>query len=180
VRDENRASRLLMLLFAIGFLFETWIWGGMVRAVAFIAARIPWARFKVGAQRIINRLPAFVAVLLFGVPLAAMEFGSFLSVVAIAFGHVVLGAVMYGLMKVVGVGLVAVIFDLTREKLMTLPWFVVLHEKFVALHDFAHRLVQPYRDAAQAYLRGWRDWARGYGSRGREALYDERATPSPD
>ena len=149
-----------MLAFALAFLFETWIWNRMVAAVRFVAARIAWERFKTAARLVINRMPAFVAVLLFGVPLVVSEFGSFLSVVAIAMGHVVLGATAYITLKIVGVGLLAVIFDVTREKLMTLAWFVYLHAKFVALHEFAESIVEPYRDAALEYLRDLRARAR--------------------
>jgi hypothetical protein len=151
-----------LFAFALLFLFETWIWGGMVAAMSWLAARVPWARFKVAAQRFINRMPAILAVVLFGVPLVVSELGSFLSVVAIALGHVMVGALAYICMKVIGIGLVAVIFDLTREKLMTLPWFVVLYEKVVAFHDFAHKLVAPYKEAAVAYLREVRERVRAY------------------
>jgi hypothetical protein len=162
VKAQGKKPRPLLIVVALLFLLETWIWGGMVAAVRFVATWIPWARFKASATRFINRMPAIFAVLLFGVPLVVSEVGSFLSVVAVALGHVVMGAIAYCCMKVIGVGLVAVIFDLAREKLMTLPWFVVLYDKFVAFHDFAHYLIAPYKEAAIGYLREMRDWARGY------------------
>ena len=156
---DYKGPRPLLFVFALAFLFETWIWGSMVAAVEFIAARVPWAPLKARARDLINRAPAIVAVLLFGVPLAAMEFGSFISVVLMALGHVIVGALMYALMKLLGVSLVAVIYDLTREKLMTLGWFVILHAKFEMFHEFAGKLVKPYRDAAMAYSREAREWA---------------------
>jgi hypothetical protein len=159
---KDKRSRPLLFALALAFLFETWIWGGMVAAVKWCAAWIPWARFKAASQRFVNRMPAIFAVLLFGVPLVVSEFGSFLSVVAIAFGHVVMGTLAYIGMKIIGIGLVAVIFDITREKLMALPWFVVLYVKFVAFHDFAHRLVAPYREAAIGLLRDARERVRQY------------------
>ena len=142
-----------MFIFLVAFLFETWIWGGMAAAFRWIAARIPWAKYKARAQRVVNRLPAFVSVLLFGVPVVVSEAGSAFSVVLIALGHFVTGVVLYIAIKVVLLALIAVVYDITREKLMTLPWFVVLHAKFTALHDYAHRLVQPYREAAVGWLR---------------------------
>ncbi len=158
--EKPKASRPLMLMFALAFLFETWIWDRMVAAVRFLAARIPWEQFKIAARRAVNRMPAFVAVLLFGVPLVVSEFGSFLSVVAIAMGHFILGATAYVLLKIVGVGLLAVIFDITREKLMTLAWFVYLHSKLIAFHEFAHALVEPYKEASLEYIRELRARAR--------------------
>jgi hypothetical protein len=142
-----------MFVVLVAFLFETWIWGGMAAAFRWLAAQIPWARYKAGAQRAINRMPAFVSVLLFGVPVVVSEAGSAVSVVIFALGHFVTGVLLYIAMKIVLLTLVAVIYDLTHEKLMTLPWFVVLHTKFEALHEYARKLVAPYREAAVAWLR---------------------------
>ena len=139
MKEEARPSRLLVLAFALVFLFETWIWGSVVAAVGWLARRIPWNAFKAAVRRQVNRLPAIVAVVLFGVPLLFNEFGSLFCIFLLATGHFLTGAVGYILIKVVGLGLLAVIFDLTREKLMMLPWFVLAYEKFRTLHDFASR-----------------------------------------
>jgi hypothetical protein len=162
VKQEARPSRLLVLAFALVFLFETWIWGSVVAAVRALARLVPWDSFKAEVQRQVNRLPALVALVLFGIPLLFNEFGALFCVILMATGHFLSGAVGYILVKVVGLGLLAVIFDLTRAKLMTLPWFVVAYEKFQMLHDFALRLVAPYREAASSYLKDLRDRARAY------------------
>ena len=137
MKEEARPSRLLVLAFALVFLFETWIWGSVVAAVGWLAQRIPWNAFKAAVRRQVNHLPAIVALVLFGVPLLFNEFGSLFCIFLLATGHFLTGAVGYILIKVVGLGLLAAIFDLTREKLMTLPWFVLAYEKFQTLHDFA-------------------------------------------
>ena len=162
MKQEARPSRLLVSAFALVFLFETWIWGSVVAPVRALLTLIRWDAFKVEVQRQINRMPAFVAVVLFGVPLLFNEFGSLFCLILMATGHFLSGAAGYLLIKVVGLGLVAAIFDLTREKLMTLPWFVVAYARFLTLHDFAHRLVAPYRKAVLAYFRDLRDRARAY------------------
>jgi len=146
--NSRPSSRPILLLFALVFLFETWVWDILYATLAWIARRIPWERIKRGAQDVINRLPAIFAVLLFGVPVVVMELGSFFSVVAIALGHVILGSICYGALKLVGVSLIAVIYDLTREKLMGLGWFVWLHARFERLHEIAREFVAPYRRAA--------------------------------
>jgi hypothetical protein len=162
VKQEARPPRLLVLAFALVFLFETWIWGSVVAAVRALATLIPWDAFKAEVQRQLNRLPALVALVLFGVPLLFNEFGALFCVILMATGHFLSGAVGYVLVKVVGLGLLAVIFELTREKLMTLPWFVFAYDKFQTLHDFASRLVAPYRNAVLAHLKDLRDRARAF------------------
>jgi hypothetical protein len=160
-------KQLAILLLALVFLFETWVWGSMVAAARAVAAFIPWTHFQIWARGVINGLPVIVAVLLFGVPLFVSEFGAFISVVLMATGHLLIGSTMYVALKIVGVSLIPVIFDITREKLMTLPWFVFLYEQFERLHAMATRFVAPYRVAALGLLRRARDaartvWARFY------------------
>ncbi len=160
--DRAKPSRPLVIAFALVFLFETWIWGGMVAAVRAISALAPWERWKGAARSLINRLPAFVAVFLFGVPVVVSEAGCAVSVFFIAIGHIVAGTVGYILFKFVGLALIAVIFDVTREKLMTLRWFVFLYNKINEFHEFASKLMKPYRDAMAAIIGEWRERARNY------------------
>ncbi len=156
-----------MLVLALAFLFETWVWDELVAAFGWIGRRIPWQRMRRAARDVVNRLPAIVAVLLFGVPVVVMEGGCTVAVALVALGHVVTGATLYGFLKVFGVSLVAVIYDLTQEKLMTLPWFVWLHAKFQWLHELAQAFVAPYKQAALDYLVQLRERVLGSWRRGR-------------
>jgi hypothetical protein len=166
VGDKPKLSRPLVVAFALVFLFETWIWGAVVAGVRALVRLVPWESLKQSVQRFVNRMPAIVALLMFGVPLVVSEVGSFFSVLLIATGHFLMGAAGYILMKVLALGLVAAVFDLCREKLMTIPWFVYLYDKFNLFHDFAHRLIAPYRESAAAFLRALREWARAQWARG--------------
>ena len=159
--EHRPISRPLILVFALVFLFETWVWDFAVRALGWIAERIPWQKIRRATKDVINRLPAIVAVLLFGVPVIAMEAGSAFAVVFAALGHVVLGTLLYGLMKLFGVTLIAVIYDLTEEKLMSLPWFVWLHGKFERLHEIARAFVAPYRAAVKVQMQRLRERVAG-------------------
>ena len=76
---KARLPRALMLILALAFLFETWIWDSLVAVFTWIARSIPWQRIRRATKDIINRLPAVVAVLLFGVPVVVMEGGSAVS-----------------------------------------------------------------------------------------------------
>ena len=161
---DRRPSRLAALPLALIFLFETWVWRKLVALAGLVASLLPWARFRDDARAVVARLPALFAVLLFGVPLAVSEGGAFISVVMMATGHVIAGMTLYVAMKIFGLILVPVIFEITREKLLALPWFAYLYAKFEALHEMAHRFVAPYKEAAKnlvreagAYLRNaWR------------------------
>jgi hypothetical protein len=150
---DKRPSRLIALPLAIVFLFETWVWRKLVAVASAIAALLPWEAFRDSARRVLGRLPAIFSVLLFGIPLAVSEGGAFVSVVMMATGHVVMGMTLYVAMKIFGLFLVPIIFEITREKLLSLPWFAYLYEKFEALHAAVRRFVEPYKLAARQMLR---------------------------
>ena len=76
--------------------------------------------------------------------------------VAIAMGYVVSGAIAWIVLKFLAIALIPAIFDLTKHKLMTMPWFVRAYEKVMAFHHYAHQIVAPYKEAAAAVLRQWR------------------------
>lgn len=142
-----------MLLLAVAFLFETWIWDRLVAASQWISDRIPWAAFRERARARFKKWPAIVSVLVFGLPFLIVEGGTTVSVILIALGHVVTGCVLYVFLKLALLTVVTVVFDLTKDKLMTLPWFVFLYEKLLALHQYASRIVAPYRESAMRTLR---------------------------
>jgi len=162
VHNRPKVPRALVFVFALAFLFETWIWDRVVAAGSRLLALVPWTAFRAALVRLVNRMPVWAALLMFGIPFVVAETGAFVCVVIAATGHVVAGATGYVVVKVFSFGLVVPIFDLTREKLLTMPWFAVVHRKLLVFHEFAERLVTPYRHAAAAYVNGLRARARAY------------------
>lgn len=146
---RNYLRRALLLLLALAFLFETWIWDRMEAAAQRLAALVPWAAIRAVLVRLIDRLPVWVALLMFGIPFVVAETGAAFCVFIAATGHVLAGSLGYVVVKVFGFGLVVPIFDLTREKLLTLRWFAYLYEKLLFFHHFALGLIAPYRAAAK-------------------------------
>lgn len=142
-------QRALLLLLALAFLFETWIWDRVVAVGQRIVALVPWAEIRAVLIRLIDRLPVWVALLMFGIPFVVAETGAAFCVFIAATGHILAGSVGYIVVKIFGFGLVVPIFDLTRERLMTLRWFAYLYEKLLAFHHFALGLIAPYRAAAR-------------------------------
>jgi hypothetical protein len=157
---DKRPSRLAALPLAIVFLFETWVWRKIVALARVLSSLLPWERFRDAAKRMLQRAPAFVSVALFVVPLAVSEIGAFISVVIMATGHVFAGMALYVIMKIFGLFLVPVIFEITRERLLALRWFAYLYAKFEALHAMATRFVAPYREAGLEFARDTAAYAR--------------------
>jgi len=157
---KPNAARPLMLALAAIFLFESWVWQGCVALGRRLIALIPWSALKARIVAFVALLPAPAALLIFLIPVAIIEPFKIVCLALMAKGHIFLGILGFIALKFVGFGLIAVTFDLTRHKLLTMGWFVWLYEKFVAFEAYAHRLVAPYKAAVAERMRAMRQWAR--------------------
>ena len=161
-----RLRRRALLALAMVFLVVAWVWDALVAIGRTIAGFVPWARFKQAFARLVDRLPAPLVLLVFLVPFLIVEPLLVVATVAIAMGYVLSGAIAWIVLKFLAVALIPAIFDLTKHRLMTMPWFVRAYEKVMAFHDYADQIVAPYKQAAAAVLRrcrmraGTRDQAR--------------------
>jgi hypothetical protein len=104
MRNQGKASRALTFAFALVFVFETWIWGGLVALAHKLLGLFPWVELKARIVVLANLLPPLAALLLFGIPLVVSEVGSFFSVIIVATGHFLVGGCLYVSMKIVGLG----------------------------------------------------------------------------
>jgi biopolymer transport protein ExbB/TolQ len=95
-------------------------------------------------------------LLIFLVPFLIVEPLLVVATVAIAMGYVVSGAIAWIGLKILAVGLIPAIFDLTQHRLMTMPWFARAYDKVMAFHHYADQIVAPYKEAAAEVLRQWR------------------------
>jgi hypothetical protein len=151
-----RVRRTALLALAMAFLAATWVWDGLVAAGGALAGFIPWARFKQAFASLVDRLPAPLVLLIFLVPFLIVEPLLVVATIAIAMGYVVVGAIAWIVLKLLAVALIPAIFDLTKHRLMIMPWFVRAYEKVMAFHHYADQIVAPYKQAAAAVLRQWR------------------------
>ncbi|MGD1039065.1 MAG: hypothetical protein ABR878_18300 [Roseiarcus sp.] len=163
--QESRPARPVMLLLAIAFLVEAWVWDSFVALGRWLVALIPWDALKARIKAVIAVVPAPLALVIFVVPLAVVEPLKVVSVWLMATGHFALGVVGFILLQFLGVGLVAVVFDLTREKLLEMAWFAWTFAKVTAFHAFADQIIAPYKEAALRELRTLRQCARDYRAR---------------
>jgi hypothetical protein len=138
------------------FLGTASVWDALAAIGRMLAGCIPWERFKQAVAVLIDRLPAPLVLLIFLVPFLIVEPLLVVATVAIAMGYVVSGAIAWIVLKLLAIGLLPAIFDLTQHKLMTMPWFVRVYDKVVAFHRYADQVIAPYKEAAAALLRKWR------------------------
>jgi len=154
-----RVRRAALLALAIAFLAIAWVWDSFIAIERVVVRLIPWTRFKRAFAALIDRLPAPFVLLIFLVPFLIVEPLLVVATVAIAMGYVLFGVIAWIVLKLLAVALIPAIFDLTQHRLMTMPWFARAYGKVMAFHDYADRVVTPFKEAAAAVLQEWRSRA---------------------
>ena len=145
----------------MAFLAVAWAWDALVAIGRALGGFVPWARFKRAFAALVDRLPAPLVLLIFLVPLLIVEPLLTVATVAIAMGYVVSGATAWIVLKLLAVSLIPAIFDLTKHRLLTMPWFVRAYDQVMAFHRYADQIVAPYKRAATVVLWRWRRKAAG-------------------
>ena len=145
--------RPLLILLALLFLFEAWLWDRLAPIVGWVVARIPWAAFKARLAAAIERLPPYPTLLVFVIPIICLFPLKLLGLWMLAHGFWLGALLVLGLAKVVSLGVMAFLFDLTRPKLLQLPWFRRLYDRILVWRDWAHDLVDPTKQRIKRMFR---------------------------
>ena len=119
----RRWLRPLWVVLALLFLLEAWLWDHLQPLVARVVNLIPWDAFKARLARLIERLPPWATLLVFIIPFIAMLPLKFLEVYFLATRNWLGAAGVILFVKLVGLGITAFIFDVTRDKLLQMAWF---------------------------------------------------------
>jgi hypothetical protein len=172
-RDERHAApettsmmrRLLQpfwVLLAVIFLIEAWLWDHLEPIVARVVAWIPLRAFKAWLAEIVDTLSPAMTLIVFLVPVIPLFPLKLVGLWLLTHEYWLAAIVTIVFGKFLGVGVTAFIFDVTRSKLLQMPWFKQLYEFIMALRARAAALVEPVKRKIRDALRGERD---GWSSR---------------
>jgi hypothetical protein len=148
----RRLTRPFWLLLAAVFLFEAWLWDRLTELGHWLRDHLPFEPFKLWVAQRIERMPPWGALLLFTIPVIAVQPLKLASLYLMTHGHLLLGALGFVSIKKVGFGLVAFLFDLTRDKLMTFRWFVWIYDHVNALRAKASAFIAPYKAVLKTHM----------------------------
>ena len=149
----RRALRPFLILLALIFLFEAWLWDRLAPIVAWVVARIPLAGLKARIAALVQRLPPAATLFVFIVPVLLLLPLKFLGLWMLAHRHWLGAFTVFAFAKVLSLGVTAFIFDLTRDKLLQLAWFARLYAWVLWLLARAHALTDPVKRRVKLWLR---------------------------
>ncbi len=141
----RRWLRPLWIFLALLFLLEAWLWDHLEPLVARVVNLVPWGSAKVKLARLVDILPPWAVLFVFVIPIVVMLPLKFLEVYFLATRNWIGAISVIGLVKLLGLGLTAFIFEVTREKLLEMGWFRRMYEWFLWVRDWAHAQTDPIR-----------------------------------
>ncbi|MBI3434367.1 MAG: hypothetical protein HY056_04705 [Proteobacteria bacterium] len=153
-------SRAFWLIVALGFLFEAWLWDHLEPLAAWLVDRLAWRTLKARVAAWVVHLPPYPTLLVFLVPVALLFPLKLLGVWMLANGSWVGAMTILIFAKLVGMGFTALIFDVTRDKLLRIGWFRLVYERVMAWRNWAHAIVDPIRRANRQWIAQRMEFAR--------------------
>jgi hypothetical protein len=149
----RRITRPLLILLAIVFLIEAWLWRHLEPIVGRIVAWLPLRAIKARVAGMIRKLPPAATLVVFVVPVVTLFPLKVLGLWLLAHKYWIAASGVLVFAKLVGVAVTAFVFEVTRPKLLQLRWFRWLYERVLMGLDWAHRLVAPVRRRIRRLLR---------------------------
>lgn len=149
----RRLLRPFLILLALVFLFEAWLWEHLAPIVRWVVARIPWTALKATVAAAIERLPPYPTLLVFLIPVVLLLPLKVLGLWMLAHGFWLGALGVLSLAKVVSLGVTAYIFDLTRPKLLQLRWFRWFYDHMIVWLAWAHGLLDPIKERIKRIFR---------------------------
>jgi hypothetical protein len=139
----RRLLQPFLVLLALIFLIEAWLWDHLEPIVARVVALIPLRAFKAWLATCVNRLSPAQTLVVFVIPLVLLFPLKLVEVWLLTHHYWIAAIALIVASKFVGLGVLAFIFDVTRSKLLQLVWFRRLYEWILDIRRRAGELVAP-------------------------------------
>src|SRR3954463_12993327 len=119
----RRVLKPLWFLLAVVFLVEAWLWDHLRAVIAWVVNLVPLDKLKTGLATLVEKLPPWAVLIVFVVPFIVLLPLKFLEVYFLVQRQWLGAIVVLVLAKLLGLGVTAFIFDVTRPKLLQMAWF---------------------------------------------------------
>ncbi|TMJ01977.1 MAG: hypothetical protein E6G97_14190 [Alphaproteobacteria bacterium] len=162
----RRVLKPLWIVLALFFLVEAWLWEHLRPLIAAVVNVIAWDRLKARLATLVEWLPPWAVLVVFVIPFIVLLPLKFLEVYLLVQRQWIPAILVLVLAKLVGLGVTAFIFDVTRPKLLQMAWFRWLYELMLVWLAKAHALIDPIKARIRHALRRLR-WLMKPGRSGR-------------
>jgi len=150
----RRLLQPIWVLLAVIFLIEAWLWDHLEPIVARAVAKLPLRAFKQWLADRVDTLSPAMTLIVFIVPVIPLFPLKLVGLWLLTHEYWISAIVTIIVAKLLGVGVTAFVFDVTRSKLLEMGWFEKLYEFVMALRAKAAALVEPVKIRIMEILRG--------------------------
>ena len=150
----RRLLQPFWVLLAVIFLIEAWLWDHLEPIVARFVALIPLRAFKAWLAERVDTLSPAMTLIVFLVPVIPLFPLKLAGLWLLTHEYWLAAVLTIVFAKFLGVGVTAFIFDVTRTKLLEMPWFEKLYEFVMSLRAKATALVEPVKQRILELMRG--------------------------
>src|SRR3954467_3823442 len=150
----RRLLQPVWVLLAIIFLIEAWLWDHLEPIVARVVAIVPLARFKQWLSDRVDALSPAMTLIVFAVPIIPLFPLKLVGLWLLTHEYWTSAVFTIVFAKLLGVGVTAFVFDVTRDKLMEMAWFERLYDRVLKLRAKAAELVDPVKRRIRELIAG--------------------------
>src|SRR5438067_5934639 len=150
----RRLLQPFWVLLAIIFLIEAWLWDHLEPIVARVVALIPLQAFKQWLADRVDALSPAMTLIVFAVPIIPLFPLKLVGLWLLTHEYWTSAVFTILFAKMLGVGVTAFVFDVTRDKLLEMHWFERLYELVLRLRAKATELVEPVKQRIREIIRG--------------------------
>jgi hypothetical protein len=144
--------RPLWVILALLFLLEAWLWDHLAPIIARVVNLVPWGKIKIRLSRLVEDLPPYFVLIVFTIPIIVVLLPlKFLEVYFIATNSWWGVITVLVVAKLLGLGMTAFVFDVTRDKLLQIGWFHRMYDWFIWLRGWAHSITEPVREQLRQF-----------------------------
>lgn len=150
----RRLLQPVWVLLAIVFLIEAWLWDHLEPIVARVVAAIPLARFKQWLTERVDALSPAMTLIVFAVPIIPLFPLKLVGLWLLTHEYWTSAVFTIVFAKMLGVGVTAFVFDVTRDKLLEMRWFERIYDLVLKVRARAHQLVDPIKRRIRELISG--------------------------
>ena len=150
----RRLLQPFWVLLAIIFLIEAWLWDHLEPIVARVVAAIPLRAFKHWLAERVDTLSPAMTLIVFVVPVIMLFPLKLIGLWLLTHQYWFSAVFTILFAKMLGVGVTAFVFDVTRDKLLEMHWFGRLYELVLRLRAKATEIVEPVKQRIRGLIKG--------------------------
>ena len=153
--------RIVSFPIAVFLLFEAWAWERISPLIAYLVRLVAFPELRKWLLREIERLSPRATLVLYLIPAVILLAVKIVGLYFLGKGAWFLAVLILLFANLFGMGVTAVLFQVTKPKLLQIPWFRVWYERILLWIERAHRLVDPATREIKRLMQGMREFLFG-------------------